>query len=163
VSDALIIDNVAWALSLVRELRAPAWLVDDLSGAALLGLCQAARRYDPDRGVHFRPYAARRVRGAIKDECRRFSRKPHRAAYEREPIEVGESCVSVPLDEFPFARDRPPRAEIRDEMRALLERHYGRTRRLLAMLASGMTSRQAAAVLGISTSWTSTLYREAVT
>lgn len=43
------------------------------------GLLDAARRFDPARGVPFRGYASFRVRGAIIDGVRRSSRLPRRA------------------------------------------------------------------------------------
>jgi len=44
---------------------------DDLESAAMLGLTEAANRYDPTRGEPFLAYASKRVRGAILDELRR--------------------------------------------------------------------------------------------
>jgi len=44
---------------------------DDLESAAMLGLTEAANRYDPTRGEPFCAYASKRVRGAILDELRR--------------------------------------------------------------------------------------------
>ena len=52
---------------------------DDLVGYGREGLLEAARRYDPSRGVPFRAYANYRVRGAILDGVRRMSRLPRRA------------------------------------------------------------------------------------
>ena len=52
---------------------------DDLVGYGREGLLDAARRYDPDRGVPFRAYANFRVRGAILDGVRQMSRLPRRA------------------------------------------------------------------------------------
>jgi RNA polymerase sigma factor FliA len=43
---------------------------DDLESAALLGLVQAARTFDPARGTAFEHHAANRVRGAVLDELR---------------------------------------------------------------------------------------------
>lgn len=43
---------------------------DDLCSAAYLGLVQAARIYDPDRGVPFRAFASWRIKGAVVDELR---------------------------------------------------------------------------------------------
>jgi RNA polymerase sigma factor FliA len=43
---------------------------DDLSSAAMLGLAQAARSWDPDRGASFERHAATRIRGALLDELR---------------------------------------------------------------------------------------------
>lgn len=45
---------------------------DDLKSAAMIGLMDAASRFDPKRGVLFKTFAERRIRGAIYDEVRRL-------------------------------------------------------------------------------------------
>src|SRR5688572_24939601 len=40
---------------------------DELTSAALYGLAQAARSFDPDRGAPFEGYARRRMQGALLD------------------------------------------------------------------------------------------------
>lgn len=45
---------------------------DDIRSAALVGLMDAANRYDPRRGVLFKTFAERRIRGAVFDEVRRM-------------------------------------------------------------------------------------------
>lgn len=49
---------------------------DDLFGAALEGLLEAMRIFDPERGVHFATYAPPRIRGAVLDELRRIDHAP---------------------------------------------------------------------------------------
>jgi RNA polymerase sigma factor for flagellar operon FliA len=56
--------------------------LEELRSFGREGLLDAARRYDPARGVPFRGYANYRVRGAIFDGVRQLSRLPRRA-YER--------------------------------------------------------------------------------
>ena len=53
--------------------------LDDLLGYGREGLLDAARRFDPARGVPFRAYANYRVRGAIIDGVRTMARLPRRA------------------------------------------------------------------------------------
>ncbi|MFN8034904.1 MAG: sigma-70 family RNA polymerase sigma factor [Acidimicrobiia bacterium] len=43
---------------------------NDLVSAAMLGLAQAARTFDPSRGIAFDRYAGTRIRGALLDELR---------------------------------------------------------------------------------------------
>lgn len=43
---------------------------EDLESAAMLGLAQAARSFDPDRGIAFERHASNRIRGALLDELR---------------------------------------------------------------------------------------------
>lgn len=45
---------------------------DDIRSAALMGLMDAASRFDPRRGVLFKTFAERRIRGAVFDEVRRM-------------------------------------------------------------------------------------------
>ena len=45
--------------------------VENLESAGMLGLVEAARRFDTSRGVDFKSFAAIRIRGAIYDEARR--------------------------------------------------------------------------------------------
>lgn len=43
---------------------------NDLVSAGMLGLAQAARSYDPERGIAFDRFASTRIRGALLDELR---------------------------------------------------------------------------------------------
>jgi RNA polymerase sigma factor for flagellar operon FliA len=43
---------------------------DDLISAGMAGLAQAARSFDPDRGISFERYASTRIRGSLLDELR---------------------------------------------------------------------------------------------
>lgn len=70
-------------LSLVRHIvgRMSAKLphgidIENLEAAGILGLVEAANRFEPERGIQFRTFAYTRVRGAIYDELRRNSPFP---------------------------------------------------------------------------------------
>lgn len=70
----LIQEHLDMARRLARKIARRVPLVvrrDDLESAALLGLTEAANRYDPTRGEPFVAYAAKRVRGAVLDELRK--------------------------------------------------------------------------------------------
>src|SRR5215217_4374003 len=71
--DELVRANLHLATQAVHELarRLPPHVNrDDLSSAAMLGLAQAARSWDPERGASFERHAATRIRGALLDELR---------------------------------------------------------------------------------------------
>lgn len=55
---------------------------DDIDGLALLGLCEAAARYDASRNGLFIAFAASRIRGAVLDEIRKVGSKS-RTDYQR--------------------------------------------------------------------------------
>lgn len=80
---------------------------DDLVSAGREGLLDAARRYDPARGIPFRAYANFRVRGAVLDGIRQMSALPRRA-YER--LAAMEAAVAVSEGEAQFAFARPAQA-----------------------------------------------------
>jgi RNA polymerase sigma factor for flagellar operon FliA len=74
--------------------RTPSWICsDDLVSAAMVGLAEAAERYDAVRGEPFIAFATKRVRGAVLDELRRgdpLSRSARRSARE-----VGETLRNL--------------------------------------------------------------------
>ena len=72
--DALITDHVSMALKMARRMsrRLPSSVSrEDIESAALLGLTEAACRYDDSRNEPFMAFATKRVRGAILDHLRR--------------------------------------------------------------------------------------------
>jgi RNA polymerase sigma factor FliA len=73
----LIESHLGYAHAIAAELvsRYPANVTrQDLESAAELGLVQAARVYDPAKGVAFKTFAYYRIRGAIFDEIRDLCR-----------------------------------------------------------------------------------------
>ncbi|MEJ7600386.1 MAG: RNA polymerase sigma factor FliA [Kofleriaceae bacterium] len=79
--DQLIHDHVdvAKRISMRMARRCPEWITrDDLISAALLGLTEAAERYDTSRDEPFLSFAEKRIRGAVIDELRRGDIMPRR-------------------------------------------------------------------------------------
>ena len=77
--DELILNHLWLVRHLVGKLAArlpPGVDVDNLESAGLLGLVEAAQRFDTSRGVDFKAFAALRIRGAMIDEARRNSPLP---------------------------------------------------------------------------------------
>jgi RNA polymerase sigma factor for flagellar operon FliA len=77
---ALVTENVEMARRIAGKMarRLPASLADEVQSAALLGLVEAANRFNPGRGESFPAFAAKRVRGAVLDELRRGDVLPRR-------------------------------------------------------------------------------------
>lgn len=79
--DVLIADyaDIARRIALKMARRCPSWIArEDLVAAGLLGLTEAARRYDNTRAEPFLPFAEQRIRGAVLDELRRGDMLPRR-------------------------------------------------------------------------------------
>ena len=86
---------------LIRQFNLPVRLRDDLISAGLLGLVEAADRYNPSKGQDFRRYAYFRIRGSVIDSLRRNpdvsganykKLKALRAAHEISNNAVVENC-----------------------------------------------------------------------
>lgn len=111
--DALITEHLPIVGYQVSEMirRVPSHVQrDELAAAGSLALVQAARSFDPERGVPFARYASVRIRGAIVDELRGMdwaTRGARRRA--RELASVTDELTSS------LGR-RPTREEIADAM-----------------------------------------------
>lgn len=79
--DRLIAEHIdiARRISLRLARRCPSWVSsDDLVAAGMLGLAEAAERYDESRQEPFLVFAEKRIRGAVLDELRRGDIMPRR-------------------------------------------------------------------------------------
>jgi RNA polymerase sigma factor for flagellar operon FliA len=62
------------------KVRIPPFMeLDELIQLGMIGLLEAARAYDPTKGIEFENFAHTRVRGAMLDEVRRLSFLPRSA------------------------------------------------------------------------------------
>lgn len=67
----LVTENVGLARYAARKMSKQLRITyDEAYSDALVGLWQAAQRYDPDRGVKFSTFAAKRINGEIVDRYR---------------------------------------------------------------------------------------------
>jgi RNA polymerase sigma-B factor len=66
----IIVDHIELADTLARRYRRGNEDYSDLRQVALLGLVKAVRRYDPDRGTPFVPYAIPTITGELKRHLR---------------------------------------------------------------------------------------------
>jgi RNA polymerase sigma factor for flagellar operon FliA len=71
--------EVARRIALKMARRCPDWVArEDLVAAGMLGLTEAAERYDEKRTEPFLSFAEHRIRGAVLDELRRGDMLPRR-------------------------------------------------------------------------------------
>ncbi|MBF0187825.1 MAG: FliA/WhiG family RNA polymerase sigma factor [Magnetococcales bacterium] len=92
--------------------------VDDLYQVGILGLIDAATKFDPDRGIKFQTYAEFRVRGAILDELRAMDWVP------RQVRQVATQIQDV-YQELEAKLERPVEdAEVADHLGITLEEFY---------------------------------------
>ena len=80
--DRLISEHIEIArrISMRMARRCPDWVArEDLIAAGMLGLTEAAERYDSTRNEPFLAFAEKRIRGAVLDELRRGDIMPRRA------------------------------------------------------------------------------------
>lgn len=84
---------------------------DELARAGALGLVEAARRYDGERGVPFDRFAAQRIRGAILDAVRAADWAPRSVRTLARKLESVEQRLATELGRVPSS----------DEMAAALD------------------------------------------
>ena len=74
--------EVARRIALKMARRCPDWVArEDLVAAGMVGLIEAANRYDASRAEPFLPFAEHRIRGAVLDELRRGDLLPRRVRH----------------------------------------------------------------------------------
>ena len=74
---------------------------EELARAGALGLVEAARRYDEDRGVPFERFAAQRIRGAILDSVRAADWAPRSVRLLARRLEATEQQLASELGRVP--------------------------------------------------------------
>ena len=81
-SEALVMAHLGMVkrVALHLKVRLPPFMeLDELIQVGMIGLLEAARAYNPSKGIEFENFAHSRVRGAILDEVRRLSFLPRSA------------------------------------------------------------------------------------
>src|SRR3954464_1513209 len=94
--DALVTGNLTIVSLVLQRLlpKLPSSIeADDLWGAGVIGLIDAAQKYDSTRATRFRTYAEVRVHGAILDYLRSLSWAPRGLYRRRREIETARSAV----------------------------------------------------------------------
>ncbi len=100
--DALILENMSLVKHILGKMACelPNKVdLDNLKAAGILGLVEAANRYDPTRGIPFSTFAYNRIRGEIYDELRRNCPYPQemleRMARIRNAMQVLPPPISI--------------------------------------------------------------------
>ena len=117
--DTLVLDHLSVVGPIARRVasRLPTAVdLDDIHSAGVLGLMDAAQRFDPSRGVKFGAYATVRINGAIVDYLRSLTWAPrgmHRRAKKldaaRQAVEQrkgGQASVSELAQELNVSVDQ---------------------------------------------------------
>jgi RNA polymerase sigma factor FliA len=97
-TDAMVIEHMGMVKRVALHLRAripPYMELDELIQVGMIGLLEAAKAFDPDKGSPFEHFALRRVRGAILDEVRRLSSLPRSAvSFHKEESQAKQALAS---------------------------------------------------------------------
>ncbi len=100
-------------------MRMPASVqVDDLIQAGMIGLIEAAQKYDASKGASFETYAGIRIRGAIVDEMRRGDWAPR--SVHRNSRRIARAIRSVEARTGRDAHD----VEVAAELDVSMEEYY---------------------------------------
>lgn len=105
--EELILDHLWLVRHLVGKLTArlpPGVDTDNLESAGVLGLVEAAQRFDAERGVDFKAFAALRIHGAIIDEARRNSPLPQELLQHVTIVSRAQEQLTPPVTVEALAR-----------------------------------------------------------
>lgn len=104
--------------------RLPSFVeMSDLTQAGVLGLLDAAEKFDRDKGVRFQTYAELRIRGAILDSLRTLDWVPRSLRRLRRELQRAESRLEAKLGRAPSDEELASSMEISlAELRAARER-----------------------------------------
>jgi RNA polymerase sigma factor for flagellar operon FliA len=78
---------------------------DDLVSSGLVGLVEAATRFEPDRGMPFSAFAGLRIEGAILDSLRQADRLPRSLRHTQRSIDAAEAALTSTLGRLPRSQE----------------------------------------------------------
>lgn len=98
-------------------LRMPASVqIDDLIQSGMIGLLEAARKYDVSKGASFETYAGIRIRGSMLDEVRKGDWAPR--SVHRKSRKVAEAIKAIEARTGQDAKDKEIAAELEIDLNA---------------------------------------------
>lgn len=78
---------------------------EELIQVGMIGLMEAIRAFDAERGVDFAAFAVKRIRGAILDEVRKLANQPRSATAAYQRHSAAEEQLSATLGRAPSQRE----------------------------------------------------------
>lgn len=119
-AERLTLDNLALARSVARRFRSPSGpRDDDLVQVAYIGLWNAARRFDPERGASFAAFAVPTISGEIKRHLRDhgwFVRPPRTVQDLRSRIGEASPRLAQQLGHRPSVAELTADLDSRDDL-----------------------------------------------
>lgn len=104
--DSLIEENIGLVVHIARRVAGRLAGVrdrDELVAAGMVGLVEAATRFDPTRGMPFSSFAGLRIEGAILDALRQADRLPRSVRALQRRIDTAEATLTSRLGRTPRA------------------------------------------------------------
>src|SRR5215472_1958112 len=102
--DRLVLEHLSLVKSIAARVRANLPLhvdLDDLVHSGVLGLFDAAAKYDPGKQVVFSSYAKHRVKGAILDSLRQMDWASRDMRRRHKEVEAANNDLSTALQRAP--------------------------------------------------------------
>jgi len=154
------------ARALARQAAADRSSLDEFEAEAYAALVDAARSFDPDRGVHFAVHARIRIRGALRDYRRFLFHAGWRGEPEMAPVFERLNFADAPCGQF---IGMAPEAEVGQagELHEAVESVIRRLPRAQAaacrlIYIEGKSGDETASALGLSAGYVSRLHGEAL-
>ena len=144
-SEALVLAHLGLVkrVALHVKVRIPPFMeLDELIQVGMIGLLEAARAYNPTKGIEFESFALSRVRGAILDEVRQLSYLPRSAVAFNKSDNQATNALASELGRA------PTQSELADHMGDdldLFQKRRGNAKRFETLSMEVMTDE----VLGI--------------
>lgn len=119
--DALLDQHSSLVKKLAYQLKSklpPSVEVDDLIQAGMMGLLDAANKYEDGHGAQFETYAAQRIRGSMLDELRSSDWLPRSIRKNMREVETSISKLEQQLGR------QPSETEVAQKLSLSLEGYY---------------------------------------
>jgi RNA polymerase sigma factor for flagellar operon FliA len=127
--------DIARRIALKMARRCPDWITrDDIVAAGMLGLTEAAARYDESRTEPFLAFAELRIRGAVLDELRRGDLLPRR-------VRQSARKVATAIRELEIAGETASDARVAMKLGVSLEHYRTRLANLVAVEVEALDER----------------------